>query len=124
MPKRLRSQDKPVPPTTHSVALKNIRDVTVAFGAEYGALLVPVERRITHYLRQQRLYIVGGINSDGVLCSCYSLDVVAGVWVQEAPMTKERKGFGLCVHRGDLLTVGGSNVLSSNQRCIPILRTP
>ena len=29
-----------------------IRDATVTFGAEYGALLVPIERRIAHYLQR------------------------------------------------------------------------
>ena len=88
--KRHRSQERPtpVPPNTHSVALATIRDATVAFGAEYGALMVPVERRIVQYLQQQRLFVVGGLNSDGgTLYTCYSLDVVAGVWVEEAPMT-------------------------------------
>ena len=108
--KRQRSQEKPtpVPPTTHSVALATIRDATVAFGAEYGALMVPVERRITQYLRQQRLFVVGGRNSvSGVLRTCYSLDVVAGVWVEETPMNEGRYDFGMCVLRGDLWAVGG-----------------
>ena len=45
-------------PTPHSVALATVRDATVTFGAGYGALLVPVERRITQYLRQERLFVV------------------------------------------------------------------
>ena len=53
-----------------------IRDATVAFGAEYGALLVPVERRIVQYLQQHRLFVVGGLISDGR--SCHSLNAVAG----------------------------------------------
>ena len=55
---------------TDRVALATTRDATVAFGAAYGALMapswcphdalmVPVERRITQYLREKRLCIVG-----------------------------------------------------------------
>ena len=93
---------------------QTIRDATVAFGAGYGALL-PVERRIVQYLRQQRLLLVGGnIRMDDVSRSCYSLDVVAVVWVTEAPTTEAREGFGLCVLRG-YRVVGDQNrkVLSS-----------
>ena len=87
----------PTVPTTHSVALATIRDATVAFGAEYGVLLVRVEQRITQYLRQQRLFVVGGHNGEsGVMRSCYSLDAVAGVWVEETPLPEGRFYFGLC----------------------------
>ena len=45
-------------PTTHSVAKITVRDAIVAFGAEHGALLVPVQRRIARYLRQERPSVV------------------------------------------------------------------
>ena len=106
--KRHRSQERPTPvqPTTHSVALAAIRDATAAFGEAYGTLLVPVERRIAQYLRQQRLFVVGGSNGESVLLTWYSLDAVAGVWVEEAPMAEGREDFALCVLRGDLWGVG------------------
>ena len=119
--KRHRSRERltSVPPTTHSVALATIRDATVAFGAGYGALMVPVERRIVRYLRQQRLFFV---SSSSYGSSCYSLDAVAGVWVEEAPMPEGRYEYGLCVLRGDLWAVGGTR--SKRRQCTPILCTP
>ena len=42
-----------VVPKTHSVAMTTARDAIVAFGAGHGGLSVPVERRITRYLRQE-----------------------------------------------------------------------
>ena len=70
---------------SHSVALATTRDAIVAFGEGYGRLLVPVERRIAQYLRQERLFAVGGdvqgratrsCWSDRIPTrSCYSLDV-------------------------------------------------
>ena len=48
--KRSRSHDDnrptPSPSNTHNVASATIRDTTVAFGAGYGAPLMPFERRI------------------------------------------------------------------------------
>ena len=45
---------------THRVAMATTRDAIVAFGAKCGALLVAVRAwRITHYLRQQRLFVAG-----------------------------------------------------------------
>ncbi len=48
-------------PKTHSDAKATARDAIVAYGAGHGVLSVPVERRITRYLRQERLYAVGGL---------------------------------------------------------------
>ena len=113
--KRHRSQERPtpLPPKTQSVALATIRNATVTFGAGYGALSVPVERHITQYLRQQRLFVVGGWHGR-VLRSCYSLDVAAGMWVEEAPMTKGRHSYGLCVFWGEMWAVGGHSDNTNN----------
>ena len=47
------SPTKPKPAAaTPNKAASNIRDATVAFGAGYGALLVPIERRIVQYLQR------------------------------------------------------------------------
>ncbi len=44
---------KPAAATPNKAVLPTpIRDVTVAFGAGYGTLLVPIERRITQYLQR------------------------------------------------------------------------
>ena len=120
--KRHRSQERPsaASPTTHGVELATIRDAAVAFGAGYGALLVPVERRIAQYLRQKRLFVFGVVSDAVALRSCFSLDAVAGVWVEEAPMIEGREDFGLCVLRGNLWAVGGrdndNNKLRSCER--------
>ena len=98
----------PTAPKTHSVAKTNARDAIVAFGAGHGVLSLPVERRVALYLRQERLYAVGG--SDGAdlpVRSCYSLDVEAGAWVAEAPMLKPRKFHGVAVFHGERWAVGG-----------------
>ena len=95
------------PPTTHIIALTTTRDAIVTFGAGYGALSVPVERRIARYLRQERVYAVGGYDEfENPTRNCYSLDAAAGVWVAGAPMTEDRSRFGLVVFHGDLLVVG------------------
>ena len=105
-------RDVPPAPTTHSVALAITRDATVAFGAGYDALMVPIQRRMAQYLRQERLFVGGGcydggLDSAGVFRSLsYSLDAVTSVWVEEA-ITEGRYGFGLCVFRGELWAVGG-----------------
>ena len=95
-------------PKTHSDVKTNARDAIVAFGAGHGVLSLPVERRIALYLRQERLYAVGG--SDGAdlpVRSCYSLDVEAGAWVAEAPMLEPRKSHGVAVLHGERWVVGG-----------------
>ena len=98
-----------VVPKTHSVAMTTARDAIVAFGAGHGALSVPVERRITQYLRQERFYAVGGFDRDEnkVVRSCHSFDVQAGAWVEEAPMLKGRRGHGIALIDGDMWAVGG-----------------
>ena len=83
----------PPAPTTHSIAfvndlvvLANIRNAIVAYGVEYGVLQVPVARRITQYLRQERLFVVGWSHkrsSSQLFRSSYSLDVATGAWVED-----------------------------------------
>jgi len=95
-------------PKTQSDAKATARDAIVAYGAGHGVLSVPVERRITRYLRQERLYAVGGYSATGqVVRECHSLDVEAGAWVAEAPMLESRNSHRLAVLRGELLAVGG-----------------
>ena len=95
-------------PKTHSDVKTNARDAIVAFGAEHGALPIPVERRVARYLRQERLYAVGGDDdTDKKVRSCYSLDVEAGAWVAEAPMLEGRSEHCLAVVHGELWAVGG-----------------
>ena len=80
---------RPTAPKSHGDATSTVRDAIVTFGAGHGVLSVPVERRIARYLQQERLFAVGGIdNAKQVVRSCYSLDVVAGAWVAEAPLVK------------------------------------
>ena len=58
-----RSRDERGPttqPTPHMVAKTTVRDAIVTFGAGYGVLPVPVERRIACYLRCDHLYAIGG----------------------------------------------------------------
>ena len=81
------SEDDVMPaPTNHSVAKTNTRNAIVAFGVGYGVLRVPIERRVAQYLRQQRLFAVGGFTNTRSTRACYSLDRVTNTWVAEAPM--------------------------------------
>ena len=97
-------------PKTHSDAKATARDAIVAYGAGHGVFSVPVER-ITRYLRQERLYAVGGRNvTDQVVRDCHSLDVEAGAWVAEAPMLEGRSKHCLAVLGGGLWAVGGRNI--------------
>ena len=77
-------------PNTHSVAKDTARDAIVAFGVGYSALLVPVERRIEQYLRQERLYAVGGHDGYNGLATVECYNPATNVWTAVAQMTTAR----------------------------------
>ena len=101
----------PPTPRTHSAANKaTVRDTIVAYGAGHGVLQVPVERRIARYLRQERMYAVGGIDDDdNEVRAVFSLDVEADTWVAEAAMLECRRAHCLSVLHGELWAVGGED---------------
>ena len=97
-----------------------LRDAIVSFGAGYGVLLIPIERRIAQYLRPERLYAVGGRDgcdddhqnpTTNTSRICYSLDSAACAWVTEVPMITERGDHCLAMVRGDLWTSIGIVVI-------------
>ena len=92
-------------PKTHGVAKDTARDAIVAFGAGYSALLVPVERRIEQYLRQELLYAVGGRGGPRPQGECY--DPATNVWTAVAQMTTARRDHGVATVGGYLYAVGG-----------------
>ena len=97
------------------------RDAIISFGAGYGELQLPVERRITQYLRHERLFAVGGYDTyDGDYGSaqfrlnsraCFSFELSQFRWDEEKQcrMLKDRSQFGLVVFRGELWAVGGDD---------------
>ena len=95
-------------PNTHSVVKDTARDAIVAFGAGYSALLVPVERRIEQYLRQEWLYAVGGRGAEGyALATVVCYDPATNVWTAVAQMTTARFDHGVATVGGYLYAVGG-----------------
>ena len=100
------------------VFVAQCRDAIISFGAGYGVLQVPVERRITQYLQQERLFAVGDYETfDGLRgceqtrCQtrvCFSYEVSFFGWEEErSDMLECRSDFGLVVFRGELWAVGG-----------------
>ena len=82
-------------PKTHSVAKDTARDAIVAFGAGYSALLVPVERRIEQYLRQEQMYAVGGRDvGHNILATVECYNPATNVWTAVAQMTTARHCHG------------------------------
>ena len=109
--------------------LAKTRDALVAFAAGHGVPQVSVSRRISQYLRTERLFAAGGyrlyplhnnshFDDQGSYYSrmCYSVDdlIVEGMntcsWEDEVCRMKEnRSDFSIAVLRGDLWAVGGGS---------------
>ena len=131
VPKRSRDVSGPMAqPTPHSIAKATVRDAIVAFAAGYDALSIPVERRVTLYLRKDHLYAVGGSDyvSDGYGQRCLSsvvcYDPATNVWLPVAPMTTARAYHGVAVLEGMLYAVGGhdgTHPLTSVERYDPAI---
>ena len=106
-------------PNSLYVSVVHCRDAIVSFGAGYGELQLQVERRITQYLRQERLFAVGGYDTySGDYGSeqfrlnsraCFSLEMSRFRWDKEKQcrLLEDRAEFGLVVFHGELWAVGG-----------------
>ena len=116
--KKAEKRNRDVSPPTYGVAKDTARDAIVAFGAGYSALLVPVERRIEQYLRQERLYAVGGrLDCFNGLATVECYNPATNVWTAVAQMTTAREYHGVATVGGYLYAVGGiddgDNVLAT-----------
>ena len=100
-------------PTPHSIAKATVRDAIVAFAAGYDALSIPVERRVTLYLRKDLLYAVEGFDSQRYWASVVCYDPATNVWLPVAPMTTARWVHGVAAHGGVIYAVGGRDRTSS-----------
>ena len=73
MGKRSRGHRDRMAPPAFTIHSATTGDAIVTFGEGYGALLVPVERRVAKYLRQENLLAVGGQFGICPTPSCFSL---------------------------------------------------
>ena len=115
----------PTNPKTHSEAIA--RDAIVAFGAEHGALPIPVERRIARFIRHDYLYAIGGLDAVGrTLSTVEYFDPCVNVWSFAASMTTHVKGHsvpcrrvhhGACVLGGIVYVVCGAD----DERFLPTM---
>ena len=129
--------------STPASTLATTRDAIVSFGASHSALQVPVSRRVSQYLRTERLFVLGGFeiyslypnsrfNDVGELYSrrCFSAEdlivngFTASSWEDEVCcMLEDRSNFGLAVLRGDLWAVGGGSDSWDQSFCADALKS-
>ena len=112
-------------PTPYIAAKATARDAIVTFGAGYGFLYEPVEWRVTEYLQNEYLYVIGGRDAHDRLSTveCYDASINAWSPWNVASLTTARWGHGVITLGGFIYAIGGRDgthtVLSSAERYDP-----